>query len=1616
MKNKFALIRKLFLLLITLVLNQGIIAQDVGVSIIVTFDSIPTVTVTKAPLKYNKHFALSFHIEDGGKDIYTHAFKYLNGGTIDNVTYPGLFYTDGCGNDVPFKMSTSLFSFNNDQDIDLHDPYANYASSNLTWTEIIELYQAGWGIYNQGLTSSNSGDPDYLIGRNHSYIKLMTQDATNNGISAKVLVNPQDDISFSSPAFNQNYDAALRDYAYGVPYLDVSNPALITDIDSLKMGRTNLIGTTSLGKIADTLDAYSSWTVNNWASTYNKSITGDAAGYTFDVFKFYMNYIATKYGKDSTDNIWMASEEEVLDYVTINKLVTLNTEILGNQLLITFNGTLPTDLRYYSLSVLINSNATITDIEVNGGENNTHRGVTYEGGMVNINWDGRVVVSKTVNAETYVSIAESTESQNDILIAMDYVNMLESGQTMLDFRARLCAIPSATLPDGWCDCNFSLGNDTIICLGDSITLTAPYGVSYGWNTGATTRSIKVSPTEHTQYTATVYNDQGCYSSDTKLVVVTSSEFATVTAAADSICANTCVEITATASNGLYYLWSTGETTSTNTVCPAETSIYNVTVTNVFGCVDIDTVTIYTYSEPTIQISNDTVICQSDCISLTASGGYQYSWSSGQTTNTIEVCPEVTTTYYVTVTNDNNCSSIDSVTVTVINLPDISLNSDTTICLNNCVELTASGGNTYLWSTGQTTNTIEVCPEETTKYFVNVFVESGCLSKDSITINVLPIPTTIVSNDTTVCPNSCVTLTAEGGNSYLWSTGETTNSIEVCPSVPTTFYITVFHENGCSILDSIQINHFRYTNAYAGEDQTICPGDEATLLATGGYSYLWNTGLEYNSIKVSPTETTTYFVTVTTENACPATDTVIVNVLIPPLANAGLDTIICADECVLLTASGGIEYIWNNGSESAENEVCPNETASYFVTVFDEFGCSSVDSVNIFTYPGPNIQITNDTSICITSCITLSASGGIAYSWSSGADTNFIEVCPVETTTYYVTVTDHNNCSAIDSVIVTVLDLPSIELTSDTSICINDCIELAVTGGTTFLWGTGETIQAIEVCPNDTTTYTINVFDANGCMSIDSVTINILQAPIITISSDTSICPNTCINISASGGTSYLWSNGDTTQTIEVCLEDTTKYFVNVFTVEGCLSTDSVTVNVLPLPTSIVSNDTTVCPGDCVNLNAAGGESYLWSTGETTDSIEVCPTVPTKYYVTIYNEYGCGVLDSIQITHWPYTNAYAGEDKTICPGDEVTLLATGGYSYLWSTGSEYNAITVSPIETTTYFVTVVTEEACPATDTVIVNVLPAPVANAGMDTTICVDECILLTASGGVDYVWNNGSESAENEVCPDENTSYYITVFDSLGCYDSDTVQVNIAEVHIVSFTGLENVYCDVDDGSLLEASIGGGIFSGAGISNNIFYPAIAGVGTHEITYTLENENGCPSISTQTTTIYSPPEVALGNDTTICTGASLTLEVTSGFDSYLWSNGDTEFSTVITSGGITTTTVIQLNATNNGCVTIEEIQITFIACVGIDNLAEKGIYIYPNPTTGKINIRFNTEEKDIRLDIINLQGQIIYQEELRDCNQSECVKTINLSGYTKGIYIVRFSNKNFIQTAKLLIN
>ncbi|MCT4629162.1 Ig-like domain-containing protein [Winogradskyella sp.] len=409
------------------------------------------------------------------------------------------------------------------------------------------------------------------------------------------------------------------------------------------------------------------------------------------------------------------------------------------------------------------------------------------------------------------------------------------------------------------------------------------------------------------------------------------------------------------------------------------------------------------------------------------------------------------------------------------------------------------------------------------------------------------------------------------------------------------------------------------------------------------------------------------------------------------ANAGPNQTICQGESVLLSASGGQTYLWNNGETTTSIEVSPTVTTTYTVIAFDGFGNSDDDIVTVFVNDLPIAEAGEDQTICEGDSTILIASGGDEYLWSTGETTPSIPVSPITDTIYTVEVIS-NGCSSTDEVIVTVNSLPTLTITEDLSIVEGESVQLTVFGADTYLWSTGEASDTIVVTPNSTTTYTVLGTNLT-CTAEAQVTVTVEELLVVSAGQDENVCENSGYEVvlTSSPGDSYLWSTGETTQSITVSPLSTTTYDVTV--TQGVqVDSDEVTVFVNPNPDVVILNGESVniMNGDFVTLSASGANTYEWNNGASQPNVAVSPSQTTAYEVRGYIG-DCYDEKQVVVNVIPEVIADAGEDEEICIGDMITLTASGGdgseYEYVWSTGETTQSIQVSPTETTEYTVTV-----------------------------------------------------------------------------------------------------------------------------------------------------------------------------------------------------------------------------------------------------------------------------------------------------------------------------------------
>ncbi|MGB1317169.1 MAG: PKD domain-containing protein, partial [Flavobacteriales bacterium] len=678
----------------------------------------------------------------------------------------------------------------------------------------------------------------------------------------------------------------------------------------------------------------------------------------------------------------------------------------------------------------------------------------------------------------------------------------------------------------------------------------------------------------------------------------------------------------TASGAVEYLWSTGDTTMSITVMAS--GDYSVEVTDQNGCTGVsDDVTITVYDNPMVEITaSDTVVCDGETVTLTATEADAYLWSTGADLQSIIVTENGM--YSVTVTDANGCMASDSIEITVNPTPNpipvITPDGPTTFCDGDSVSLSVDPWEAYDWSTGDTTQAITV--DESGLYTVTVTNEFGCEADAAgivVTVNDLPEPVIQATGDSAICDGETLVLATGVFNSYTWSTGDTTQTIEV--DTAGVYTVTVTNEFGCEGTSTgfeVIFNELPEVTIDADGPTTICNTDSVTLTAIGNGPYLWSTSDTTMSIVV--TDEGTYFVQATdTVTGCVGTsEDVVVSFFedFEPVITVDGPTAFCDGDSAMLTVVEGESFLWS--TTEVTQSIWVSESGVYIVEVVDTNGCSGVvdETITILPVDSTAVIPSVDGPYCEGDTITLTALGNLQ---------------------------EH-----------------------------------------TFEWNTSDTTQSIEVTENGV--YTVDVTNSYGCISTASLPVLFLQNPeaVIEVDGNTSLCEGDDVILTAVGdpvGNDYLWNTNENTQSITVSEAGT--YSVTVTSLAGC-STDSepVTIDVVPGPSAEIIGDSLACVGDTLQLVAMEGDNYLWSTGETTSNITVVVTESGEYSVEVTND-GCDQVatDTLDVEVQEYPWANFGFDHTnlgqpISFGD--SSLGDGIVSWNWDLGDGNTSVEQDPM--------------------------------------------------------------------------------------------------------------------------------------------------------------------------------------------------------------------------------------------------------------------------------------------------------------------------------------------------
>ncbi len=858
----------------------------------------------------------------------------------------------------------------------------------------------------------------------------------------------------------------------------------------------------------------------------------------------------------------------------------------------------------------------------------------------------------------------------------------------------------------------TIASTNALCFGSNGSATAsPVGgtgpFTYAWTPSGGTGSTASIPVG--SYTCTV-TDIGTGCTTTVTVSITQPTAVTATINGSPVLCNGGATGTATVTPGggvgsYTYAWTpSGGTGATATGLTATT--YTCTVTDGNGCTAIAT---FAVTQPTA-LSASTSFTQSTCGAANGSasvvvsggtGGYTYSWlPSGGTAATATGL--LAATYTCTITDANNCTMTSIIVVTSANSPLVSILSSTNLsCFggnDGSATATSTGGTTpctYFWSNAD--------PDSIAgnliagQYTVTVTDANGCSSTTTVSITEPPALTSVISGTDILCfagTTGDAQVTGTGGTgayTYLWSPlGGTTSNAAGLEAGTYTCIIT--DANGCTTNSTITLTEPPLlTVASAGFNVSCfgsCDGQLVAIPAGGApnYTFVWSAGCTTPSCNNICSGQ--YTVTVTDANSCTTSSTTTVTeptaiTIVTAAVDAHCNL---ADGSASAAGAGGtgtLLYQWIGGPATANyNSIVSN---TYSVIVTDANGCADTATAIVNNLNSVTAALNTSTNLtCFQSAdgsIDIDATGGTpnyTYVWSpSGSATDISTGLPAGV--YTVVVTDASGCIATVTTTITEPTLLTVQASANpTAVCIGTPVQLTATpaGGTPIYvstWNPGALVGNIQnIVPAATTTYTVDVVDANGCTASSTILVTVNALPVAIVGSDvTSGCAPLCVNfddlstIVAGTITGWSWDFGDqsssTQQNPSHCYGLPGNYDVTltVTTSDGCsqtiVMTNYIQVFALPVAAFIAGPQPTTVLNPTITFtdSSTNASSWNWNFGDlvNSSSTDQNPTFtyvdPNCYVVTLEVTSTDGCMDTT--------------DQIICIGPDVIIFVPNTFT-------------------------------------------------------------------------------------------------------------------------------------------------------------------------------------------------------------------------------------------------------------------------------------------------------------------------------------------------------------------
>ena len=315
-------------------------------------------------------------------------------------------------------------------------------------------------------------------------------------------------------------------------------------------------------------------------------------------------------------------------------------------------------------------------------------------------------------------------------------------------------------------------------------------------------------------------------------------------------------------------------------------------------------------------------------------------------------------------------------------------------------------------------------------------------------------------------------------------------------------------------------------------------------------------------------------------------------------------------------------------------------------------------------------------------------------------------------------------------------LTTVSAGPDLYACNGGAVTLTGTGAQTYSW-TPNVANGSTFTPSINQAYTLTGFDANGCSAWDQTNI-LLENFSIDAGQNLTVCQGDSAVLIATGSPNIIWNNNDVSNGIPFYPLNSGYITAFATSANGCLASDSVLLTINPAPSIDAGQDYFTCPGDSITLLASGGNNLIWN-GTIANDTTFVPNASATYVASGESSLGCIGSDTLQVFYGTFPDLNAGQDQSVCFGDEVILYGTGGIFMYWSNNIA-DSIPFVPQQSGSYVLTGASNEGCVGTDTVYVSVNDA---SSNTITASAIDSYTLngqtYTASGTYSQILTNAA-------------------------------------------------------------------------------------------------------------------------------------------------------------------------------------------------------------------------------------------------------------------------------------